>query len=46
MRPAMDGPIVQASRLRKIYHGANEVEALRGIDLDVCVPMWPVGWLR
>ena len=35
MRPAMDGPIVQASRLRKVYHGANEVEALRGIDLEV-----------
>jgi putative ABC transport system ATP-binding protein len=31
----MDGPIVQASRLRKVYHGANEVEALRGIDLEV-----------
>ena len=35
MRPAMDGPIVQASRLRKVYHGANAVEALRGIDLEV-----------
>ena len=35
MRPAMDAPIVQASRLRKVYHGANEVEALRGIDLEV-----------
>jgi putative ABC transport system ATP-binding protein len=35
MRPAMDGPIVQASRLRKVYHGASEVEALRGIDLLV-----------
>src|SRR6202171_5293673 len=27
--------IVQASRLRKVYRGANEVEALRGIDLQV-----------
>ena len=27
--------IVQASRLRKVYHGASEVEALRGIDLEV-----------
>jgi putative ABC transport system ATP-binding protein len=27
--------IVQASRLRKVYHGASEVEALRGIDLIV-----------
>jgi putative ABC transport system ATP-binding protein len=35
MRPAMDDPIVQASRLRKVYRGANEVEALRGIDLRV-----------
>jgi putative ABC transport system ATP-binding protein len=35
MRPAMDGHIVQASRLRKVYRGANEVEALRGIDLQV-----------
>jgi putative ABC transport system ATP-binding protein len=35
MRPAMDGPIVQAARLRKVYHGANEVEALRGIDLSI-----------
>jgi putative ABC transport system ATP-binding protein len=31
----MDGNIVQASRLRKVYHGASEVEALRGIDMDV-----------
>jgi putative ABC transport system ATP-binding protein len=31
----MDGPIVQARRLRKVYHGADEVEALRGIDLQV-----------
>src|SRR3981081_4030665 len=35
MRPAMDDTIVQASRLRKVYRGANEVEALRGIDLQV-----------
>ena len=35
MRPAMDDPIVQASRLRKVYHGASEVEALRGIDMEV-----------
>ena len=27
--------IVQARRLRKVYRGANEVEALRGIDLEV-----------
>src|SRR5438309_5990981 len=27
--------IVQARRLRKVYHGADEVEALRGIDLQV-----------
>ena len=27
--------IVQARRLRKVYHGAEEVEALRGIDLTV-----------
>src|SRR2546427_9141427 len=35
MRPAMDAPIVQASRLRKVYQGANAVEALRGIDLEI-----------
>src|SRR6202049_1193069 len=35
MRPVMDDNIVQASRLRKVYHGADEVEALRGIDLLV-----------
>jgi putative ABC transport system ATP-binding protein len=35
MRPAMDDTIVQASRLRKVYRGANEVEALRGIDLQI-----------
>src|SRR6266508_6859294 len=28
-------PIIQASRLRKVYRGAGEVEALRGIDLAV-----------
>jgi putative ABC transport system ATP-binding protein len=28
-------PIVQARRLRKVYRGAEEVEALRGIDLLV-----------
>jgi putative ABC transport system ATP-binding protein len=27
--------IVHARRLRKVYHGADEVEALRGIDLQV-----------
>jgi putative ABC transport system ATP-binding protein len=27
--------IVNAHRLRKVYHGADEVEALRGIDLEV-----------
>jgi putative ABC transport system ATP-binding protein len=31
----MDDHIVQASRLRKVYQGANAVEALRGIDLEV-----------
>ena len=35
MRQPMDGPIVQARRLRKVYHGADDVEALRGIDLQV-----------
>ena len=35
MRPAMDGIIVQAARLRKVYRGATEVEALRGIDMEV-----------
>jgi putative ABC transport system ATP-binding protein len=28
-------PIVRASRLRKVYHSASDVEALRGVDLDV-----------
>lgn len=32
---ASDGVIVQASRLRKVYRGASEVEALRGVDLEV-----------
>jgi len=35
MRQSMDGSIVQAVRLRKVYRGANEVEALRGIDIEV-----------
>jgi len=35
MREPMDASIVQARRLRKVYHGADEVEALRGIDLMV-----------
>jgi len=35
MLQRMDGAIVQARRLRKVYHGADEVEALRGIDLMV-----------
>jgi len=29
------GQIIQAGRLRKVYRGANEVEALRGIDLEI-----------
>jgi putative ABC transport system ATP-binding protein len=28
-------PIVRASRLRKIYRGASDVEALRGVDFEV-----------
>jgi len=28
-------PIVQASRLRKIYRSASDVEALRGVDIEV-----------
>jgi putative ABC transport system ATP-binding protein len=28
-------PMVIAQRLRKTYHGASEVEALRGVDLEV-----------
>ena len=35
MRIAVGGSIVQAVRLRKVYRGANEVEALRGIDIEV-----------
>jgi putative ABC transport system ATP-binding protein len=35
MRQPTDHSIVQARRLRKVYRGANEVEALRGIDLEV-----------
>jgi putative ABC transport system ATP-binding protein len=35
MLQPMDGAVVQARRLRKVYHGADEVEALRGIDLTV-----------
>jgi len=35
MRQSMAGSIVQAMRLRKVYRGANEVEALRGIDIEV-----------
>src|SRR6202048_3574210 len=35
MRPAMDGTIVQASRLRQVYRGANAVEALRAVNLEV-----------
>jgi putative ABC transport system ATP-binding protein len=28
-------PLVRVSRLRKVYRGGSEVEALRGVDLDV-----------
>ena len=35
MPQAMGDSIVQARRVRKVYHGADEVEALRGIDLQV-----------
>jgi ABC-type glutathione transport system ATPase component len=35
MRRPIDSPIVQAHRLRKVYHGAEEVEALRDIDLTI-----------
>ena len=31
----MQDSIVKARRLRKVYHGADDVEALRGIDLQV-----------
>jgi putative ABC transport system ATP-binding protein len=30
-----DGPIVAARGLRKVYRGGSEVEALKGIDLDI-----------
>lgn len=30
-----DGPIVVARELRKVYRGGSEVEALKGIDLDI-----------
>src|SRR5215831_11427296 len=30
-----DGLIVQATGLRKVYTGAGDVEALRGVDLEV-----------
>jgi putative ABC transport system ATP-binding protein len=32
---AHDGNIVSARRLRKVYRGGSEVEALRGVDLEV-----------
>ncbi len=35
MKPDQPTSIVQARRLRKIYRGASDVEALRGVDLDV-----------
>lgn len=35
MSGAHNSPIVQASRLRKIYRSASDVEALRGVDLDI-----------
>ncbi|HLZ95392.1 MAG TPA: ATP-binding cassette domain-containing protein, partial [Candidatus Dormibacteraeota bacterium] len=35
MKPDKATPIVQATRLRKIYRGASDVEALRGVDFDV-----------
>jgi putative ABC transport system ATP-binding protein len=35
MKPEKATPIVQARRLRKIYRGASDVEALRGVDFDV-----------
>ena len=35
MPQPVDGPIVQARRLRKVYRSADAVEALRGIDLEV-----------
>jgi putative ABC transport system ATP-binding protein len=30
-----NSPIVRADRLRKIYRGASDVEALRGVDIEV-----------
>jgi len=33
--PAPADVMIHASRLRKVYHGAGEVEALRGVDLTV-----------
>src|SRR6195256_4908096 len=35
MRQPMDGVVVRARGLRKVYHGADDVEALGGIDLTV-----------
>jgi putative ABC transport system ATP-binding protein len=35
MKTDSQAPIVQASRLRKIYHSASDVEALRGVDLEI-----------
>jgi putative ABC transport system ATP-binding protein len=35
MKSDLATPIVQATRLRKIYRGASDVEALRGVDFDV-----------
>jgi len=35
MTPDNSAPIIQAKRLRKIYRGAGDVEALRGVDFDV-----------
>src|ERR1700694_1352296 len=35
MPQSTDNRIVQARRLRKVYQGANQVEALRGIDLEI-----------
>src|SRR6266571_7079915 len=32
---SQDGPIVAARGLRKVYRGGSEVEALKGIDLDI-----------
>jgi putative ABC transport system ATP-binding protein len=35
MKIDRNASIVQARRLRKVYHSASEVEALRGVDLDI-----------